>query len=436
MGTHPIFESDFDCLTEMSGKLYTYPDNFRADKIRAVANISGYKLDVASEYTHGVTNKTPEFQAKFFGKVPAFESGDVVLCDDTAIAHFVGNAQTRGGERSADVLCWAGFAENTLLPSVAQWVWPALSIVQPNKAHMNDAKANLKAAFGFINDVLSKQTFLVGERITYADISCCLTLKSAFENVLTAEFRSGFPHVTRWFNTVMNQPGVKSVVGDVTMCEKEAQFDAKKYNEMAGKPQKEKAKKEPKKQEPKKEKKAEAKPAAAAEPEKPKEKPADPWADCDKFAMDMDAWKRFYSNNDEDKSVEHFWTLITPEVKANYSLWKGTYQYSHELTMPFMAANLIGGMFQRIEKLRKHAFASCIVGGVTRDLNITGLWFWRGQTLAFERSPDWQIDYEIFDWQKLDWDAPETKELVSAYWKWDESKEFGGKKFCEGKIYK
>merc|ERR1712137_789204 len=186
MGTHPIFESDFDCLTEMSGKLYTYPDNFRADKIRAVANISGYKLDVASEYQHGVTNKTPEFQAKFFGKVPAFESGDVALCDDTAIAHFVGNAQTRGGERSADVLCWAGFAENTLLPSVAQWVWPALSIVQPNKAHMNDAKANLKAAFGFINDVLSKQTFLVGERITYADISCCLTLKSAFENVLTA----------------------------------------------------------------------------------------------------------------------------------------------------------------------------------------------------------------------------------------------------------
>merc|ERR1711937_196305 len=106
---------------------------------------------------------------------------------------------------------------------------------------------------------------------TYADISCCLTLKSAFENVLTAEFRSGFPHVTRWFNTVMNQPGVKSVVGDVTMCEKEAQFDAKKYNEMAGKPQ----------------------------TEKTKEKPSDPWADCDKFTMDMDAWKRFYSNNDE-----------------------------------------------------------------------------------------------------------------------------------------
>jgi len=435
MGTHPIFESDFDCLTEMSGKLYTYPDNFRADKIRAVANISGYKLDVAAEYTHGVTNKTPEFQAKFFGKVPAFECGDVALCDDSAIAYFVGNGQTRGGEQSADVLCWAGFAENTLLPAVAQWVWPALSIVQPNKAHMNDAKTNLKAALGFMNDILAKQTFLVGERITYADITTALTLRSAFENVLVAELRNSFAHVSRWFMTVVNQPGVKSVVGDVVLCEKELQFDSKKYNEIAGKTQKEKApKKEKPKQEPKK--KEAKKEEAPKEPEKPKEKPADPWANCDKFTMDMDAWKRFYSNNDEDKSVEHFMTLLTPEVKANYSLWKGTYQYSDELTMPFMAANLIGGMFQRIEKLRKHAFASCVVGGVSNDMNITGLWFWRGDSLAFERSPDWQIDYEVYKWEKLDWDAPETKDMISKYWMWDEKAQFDGKPFNQGKIYK
>merc|ERR1712193_174164 len=111
MGTHPIFESDFDCLTEMaSGKLYTYPDNFRADKIRAVAQISGYNLSLAPEYVHGVTNKTEEFQSKFFGKVPAFESGETCLCDDTAIAHFIGNAQTRGGDSTHDVICWAGLA--------------------------------------------------------------------------------------------------------------------------------------------------------------------------------------------------------------------------------------------------------------------------------------------------------------------------------------
>jgi elongation factor 1-gamma len=285
--------------------------------------------------------------------------------------------------------------------------------------------------------MLANQTFMVGERITYADITCALTLRSAYENVFTPEWRAPFPHVNRWFMTVVNQPGVKSVIGDVKLCVKEAQFDAKKFAEVSGKGKdnKKAAKKDQPKKEaaPKKEKKA----APAAEPEKPKEaKPTDPWGNCGKFTMDMDAWKRFFSNNPEEQSIEHFWTLITPEVKQNYSLWYADYSYADELTMDFMAANLVGGMFQRIEKLRKHAFASVIVGGTTRDLNITGLWFWRGDSLAFERSPDWQIDYEVYKWTKLDWDAPETKEMVYKYWKWDEAAKFGGKAFNEGKIYK
>jgi len=416
-----------------SGKLYTYPDNFRADKIRAVASISGFNINVAPEYVHGVTNKTDEFQSKFFGKVPAFECGATALCDDSAIAHFVGNAQTRGGEKNADVICWSGFAEGNLLPAVAQWVWPTLGIVAPNKSHVSAAKENLSAAFGFMNGILAAQTFLVGERITYADITCALTLRSAYENVLTPEWRAAFPHVNRWFMTVINQPGVKSVVGDVTLCVKEAQFDAKKFAEVSGKSGDANKAKAAKKPAAKKEKKPAAAPVVEAAKE---DKPKDPWGDCGKFTLDMDGWKRFYSNNDEDKSFEHFWTIITPEVKENYSLWYGAYKYSDELTMDFMAANLVGGMYQRIEKLRKHAFGSCVVGGVTRDLNITGLWFWRGQSLAFERSQDWMIDYEVYEWKKLDWDAPETRAMVEKYWKCDESKTFGDKPFNECRIYK
>jgi elongation factor 1-gamma len=76
----------------------------------------------------------------------------------------------------------------------------------------------MRGAFTFMNNILAAQTFLVGERITYADITCALTLKSAFENVITPEWRSEFAHVTRWFMTVVNQPGVKSVCGEVTLA--------------------------------------------------------------------------------------------------------------------------------------------------------------------------------------------------------------------------
>ena len=46
-----IVKKNFKCyifLEMASGKLYTYPDNFRADKIRAVAQISGFNLQVSS----------------------------------------------------------------------------------------------------------------------------------------------------------------------------------------------------------------------------------------------------------------------------------------------------------------------------------------------------------------------------------------------------
>ena len=46
------------------------------------------------------------------------------------------------------------------------------------------------------------------------------------------------------------------------------------------------------------------------------------------------------------------------------------------------------------------------------------------------------IDYEVYSWKKLDWDAEETKELVKKYWSQDDSCKYGGKPFNEGRIYK
>jgi len=423
----------------MSGTLYTYPNCFRADKIRAVAAVSGFDLKIAADYVHGVTNETSEYRAKFFGKAPAFESGSTALCDDTAICHFVGNAQTRGGDNVHDVLCWAGCAEQNILPAIAAWVWPTLGICTPNKQQVEGAKKTLKAILGQLNDMLSTCTWLVGERLTYADITMALTLKSAYERVFTPDFRKDFPNVNRWFMTTINQPSVKSVIGEVSLCEKEAQFDKEKFSQISGKgdnkkkADKPKKEQKPKEQKPKAEKpKAEAAPAQAVE-----EKKSDPWGDCGKFALDMDSWKRFYSNNDEPVSRDYFWSdVVTAEVKENYSLWYGKYKYADELTMGFMACNLVGGMFQRLDKLRKHAFANAIIGGVNNDLNITQLWFWRGQNLAFERDVNWQTDYDIYEWRKIEWDSQEAKDLVSAYWMWDEKAKFDGKAFNNGKTYK
>lgn len=42
------------------------------------------------------------------------------------------------------------------------------------------------------------------------------------------------------------------------------------------------------------------------------------------------------------------------------------------------------GMFQRLDRMRKHSFGVMGVFGENNNSHIAGVWFWRGQDLAFE----------------------------------------------------
>jgi len=428
----------------VGGTLYTYPDNFRAFKVLIAAEYSGAKVKSCPNFVFGETNTTKEFLAKFpSGKVPAFESDDgLCLFESNAIAYFVANEQLRGGSdplAQSQILQWLNFADSDILPAACTWVFPCLGIMQFNKSATERAKEDVKKAMTALNDHLLHHTYLVGERVTLADIVVACTMLSLYQNVLDPGFRKPFGNVNRWFTTIINQPQVKKVVGAVALAEKMAQFDAKKFAETqkasgaggdSGKKEKKKADKP--KPEPKKEKK-EATPAPAEEePALAPVKEKDPFAAIPKGNFDMDDFKRFYSNNDEDKSVPYFWEKFD---KEHYSIWRCDYKYNDELTMVFMSCNLMGGMFQRLEKLRKNAFASMALFGENNNSTISGIWVWRGHDLAFELSPDWQIDYSSYDWKKLDADAAETKEMVNHYLCWTGS-DAGGRAFNQGKIFK
>merc|ERR1712024_425455 len=293
---------------------------------------------------------------------------------------------------------------------------------------MGRAKEDVKAALKTLNDHLLTRTFLVGERVTLADIAVACTMISLYKKVLDPAFRKPFGNVTRWFNTVVNQPNAKAVLGQVDLCTKMAEFDAKKFAEFSGKGDNKKEKKEkgpkqePKKQpEKKKEEKKEKKEEEEA-PAAPVEKKPDPFEKMPKGTFDLEEWKRFSSNNDEPESVAWFWEHFDHE---NYSIWRGDYKYNDELTMVFMSCNLIGGMFQRLDKLNKNAFASVCLFGKDDDSSISGVWVFKGKELAFELSEDWQIDCASYAWKKL----------VKQYWKW-EGKDDAGRDFNQGKILK
>ena len=54
--------------------------------------------------------------------------------------------------------------------------------------------------------------------------------------------------------------------------------------------------------------------------------------------------------------------------------------------------------------------------------------------LFLQLSPDWQVDYESYEWKKLDINSEETKKMVQEFFAWEG--DFNGKTFNQGKIFK
>lgn len=83
------------------------------------------------------------------------------------------------------------------------------------------------AQLRLFNSLLLNKTYLVGERLTIADVSVALNLLSAYQNVLDSKAREQLVNLNRWFNTVVNQKLVKDVIGEVKLSDKVATFDGK-----------------------------------------------------------------------------------------------------------------------------------------------------------------------------------------------------------------
>lgn len=424
------------------GTLYTYPDNFRAYKALIAAQYSGAKVTVASNFVFGETNKSADYQKKFgSGKVPAFESADgkFTLTESNAIAYFVASEQLRGGKcpvAQALVQQWLSFADNEIVPASCAWVFPLLGIMPQQKG--NTAKDDATAVLTVLNNKLLNSTFLVGERITLADIVVFSSLLHMYQYVLEPSVRAAFGNVNRWFVTILNQPQVKAVVKNFSICETALAFDPKKFAEFQAKSGGKQVANKPAKVEKKPAAKKEAKPAekeeldAADEAIAAEPKSKDPFDAMPKGTFNFDDFKRSYSNEDEAVSIPYFWSKFDPE---NYSIWYGEYKYNNELSKVFMSCNLITGMFQRLDKMRKQSFASVCLFGEDNNSTISGIWVWRGQELVFPLSPDWQIDYDCYSWKKLDPSSEETKKMVQNYFSWTGTDK-EGRKFNQGKIFK
>ncbi len=394
----------------------------------------------------GVDNKTPAFLSKWpLGKVPVFEGADGLLLNESNAIAFYGNGPTfsnfvvanykdntslLGANKKEKALVQSLIAtsDNEFNPIYTAWLYPIFGYAQYNEAATAQAKVNCKRTLAYFNNHLSTRTFLVGDRVTLADIVITCILMGFYKSVFDPEFIGEFKHVTRWFLTCINQPHFKSVLGEVELTKKAAVYDPKAAAIKPAEPKKEKAASatpaKAKKEEPVEDLEA----LAAAEAAGPKEK--NPLDLLPKSSFILDEWKRFYSNNEtRPTAVNWFWDKYDP---TGYTIYKVDYKYNNELTQVFMSNNLIGGFYQRLERARKYAFGSMVVLGLDGKNEITGYFVFRGAGIPFEVQDT--ADYESYSFTKVNDKDAKVREDVNAIFAWDEK--IRGKPCADGKIFK
>jgi len=346
--------------------------------------------------------------------VPAFESSAGCLNDTMAIASFVGGSDLRGSDEftRATITQYTNMAETLLFPAACQVLYPCWGLMPNNKNVVNKGHASIKSFMTVLDKHLLDRTYLVGECVTLADLTMAVYMRDLYAMIFDEAARGQYVNVTRWFTTIMNQDEVLRILGPPYMCVKVAQFDAKLFQQNNPKPQKNAPKKDqaPKKQTPKKEeaKKEEPKPAAEA----PKKERKAPFSNLPPPKLSMDQFKRHYWNDETPVIMKYFDDSF---VDGEWSVWKVEYKYQNELKRTTTTNNLIKGMFQRLESMKKYAFGLMYVFGDAGDQCLAGIWLGRGGENFFYEDDNWTIDIENFNCTKMDMNKPDEKALWTKF---------------------
>lgn len=322
-------------------------------------------------------------------------------------------------KEKVNILKWISLSNGDIAQAMTTAIGPYLGYAPYNKKQVDTSLAELEVYAQFLESRLKEYTYLVGERITLADIIATAPWRVVFSQLCGPDFREKHPYLVRWFSTIAASPYLKATTSDFKFAEK-ALEPPKKVK--AEKPKKAEAKPAAKKEEPK-----EAEPAA---PKKPKH----PLEALGKSTFVLDEWKRKYSNEEtREVALPWFWEHYNPE---EYSIWKVDYKYNDELTLTFMSNNLVGGFFNRLSASTKYVFGGLVVYGENNNNGITGAIMVRGQdnVPAFDVAPDW----ESYDYAKLDPSNEQDKEFINNMWAWDKPVIVNGepREISDGKVLK
>ena len=402
----------------MSDKLVGYRFSPTVQEVLHVINLTKAPVELQNvDWEDAETRKTLTPKSPT-GTFPFLETTEGILSESRAIENYLAlkHRPELLGENDyekAQVRQWSDFAIFEIGYCAKEIVYPIFGWKNYCKESADKANNRLKEFMRTLDAHLKDKDFVMGSRLTLADVTLFRELKYFFQLVFPKGLRDKvFPNATKWFQRMAETEEVKKVYGKILLCNQPLKPFVKEEK------QEKKPEKRPEKHEDTKKE----------EPPKEKKK-VNPLDELPPSKLELESFKRaFLNNKDKEDAMNKFWEIYDPE---GYSLWWVEYQnLPSECKILYRTSNSKGMFLQKCDAVRRYAFAVHGVYGVENDYKVRGMWMFRGKEIPQEMKDNDLYEYLTF--RRIDINNPQDKQLVHDYWtKLDENDEVEGRKCAD-----
>lgn len=84
----------------------------------------------------------------------------------------------------------------------------------------DNVKSDVKNDLLKLEEVLKKDEYLVDNTLLLCDIAIVCALLKPFQFCFDEEYRKDIPNVTKWFLKICEKEEIKTIIGDVKLCDK------------------------------------------------------------------------------------------------------------------------------------------------------------------------------------------------------------------------
>jgi len=197
----------------MTIKLHCFGESGNAYKAALALELSGSDWEpVYVDFFNGETRTETYRALNPMGEVPVMVDGDITLTQSGVIQDYISSKTGKLGGRSAaerrEILRWQ-FWDNHKLSGMAGVLRFNMNFIpeeKRNQGAIDFMQMRLKSAYQVLDNALTSRSWLVGDTITIADISCCgyLHYPEPFDFV-----RADWPAIDAWLTRMSETPGFK-----------------------------------------------------------------------------------------------------------------------------------------------------------------------------------------------------------------------------------